>query len=119
MESFPLQIPSMGEGIIVADEAGQLAWDELMGEQFAQFDYELDLALTWHPAGRDSAVKIDPRIAFGEPIVEGIPTHVIKGRWDARETLEEIQEDYEISFQAVADALLFEGVSLESIELRG
>ena len=119
MESLPLQAPSMGEGIIVADEAGQLAWNDLMGEQFAQFDYELDLALTWHPAGRESAVKIDPRIAFGEPIVEGIPTRAIRGRWDSGETLQGIEEDFEIPHRVITDALLFEGVLLESIDLRG
>ena len=119
MESFPLPAQFIGEGIIVADEAGQLAWDNLMGEQFAQFDYELDLALTWHPAGRDSEVKIDPRIAFGEPIADGVPTRVFRGRWDSGETLKVIREDFEVSRQAITDALLFEGVPLESIELRG
>ena len=117
MESFPLQNIFLPERTIVADEAGQLAWDELMGEQFALFDYELDLALTWHPAGRDSAVKIDPRIAFGKPIVEGIPTGAIKGRWVAGETLREIEEDFDISRLAISDALIFEGVDLESVEL--
>ena len=119
MESLPLAAQTMPSGILVADESGQLAWDELMGEQFAQFDYELDLALTWHPAGRDSAVKIDPRIAFGRPVVGGVSTWAIKGRWDSGETLEGIEEDFEISQQLIADALLFEGVSLESIESRG
>ena len=119
MESLPLQVRSIGEGIIVADESGQLAWDNLMGEQFAQFDYELDLALIWHPAGRGSAVRIDPRIAFGEPIVNGVPTRVFKGRWESGETMQEIHEDFEVSRREVTDALLFEGVPLESLELRG
>ena len=112
METLPRQGQSLGEGIIVADEAGQLAWHELMGEQFAQFDYELDLALIWHPAGRDSAVRIDPRVAFGKPISEGIPTEIIKGRWIAGESFEEIVEDFQISHQAIIDALAFEKVAV-------
>ncbi|MDE2779170.1 MAG: DUF433 domain-containing protein [Chloroflexota bacterium] len=119
MDAFPLPFGSTGEEIIVADEAGQLAWNSLMGEQFAQFDYEFDLALTWHPAGRESTVRIDPRIAFGEPVVEGIPTRIIKGRWDAGESLAEVGEDYEIPYQVIVDALIFEGVHLETIASRG
>lgn len=118
MDAFPGPSHSKREGIIVADESGQLAWNTLMGEQFAQFDYDFDLALTWHPAGRDSAVTIDPRIEFGEPIVEGIPTRIIKGRWDSGESMDEVGEDYDIPHQAIIDALLFEGVHLESIEPR-
>ena len=108
MDYFKIDVNRESGKIIVADAAGQLAWTNLMGDRFAEFDYELDLALTWHPAGRDSAVKIDPRIAFGEPIADGIPTFVIKGRWTAGESIEEIEEDFGISQEVIRDALRFE-----------
>ena len=73
--------------------------------------------MTWHPAGRDSVVRIDPRIAVGKPIAEGIPTRVIKGRWIAGESLESIEADFVVSEQAIADALTLEGVDIDSIRL--
>lgn len=112
MDHFRIDVNSVPKGIIVADAAGQLAWDDLLGDRFAEFDYELDLAVTWHPAGRDSAVKIDHRIAFGKPIADGIPTSAIKGRWAAGESLEEIEEDFGIPQQAIKDALIFERVEV-------
>ena len=118
LDYLPIKDNPMAPGVIVADAAGQLAWDELMGDRFAEFDYELDLAVTWHPAGRDSVVRIDPRIAFGKPIAEGIPTGAIKGRWIAGESLKSIKEDFGVSEQAITDALTFEGVDIDSIRLR-
>ena len=95
--------------LIVADAAGQLAWRDLVGERFAEFDYEQDLALRWHVAGRNSPVLIDPRISFGAPIVRGIPTWTIRGRWKAGETLDEIADDFDLNQEDVAAALRFEG----------
>ena len=99
------------EQIIVADRGGQLAWADLLGNKFAHFDYEYELALRWHPAGRDSLVMIDPRISFGAPIVYGLPTWVVRGRWKAGESMDEISNDFGIPKEAVEDALTFEQVS--------
>ncbi len=114
MDCFKIDAATKFDGLIVTDAAGRLAWTDLMGDRFAEFDYELDLAITWYPSGRDSLVKIDPRIAFGAPIAEGIPTLAIKGRWAAGESFEEIQEDFNVSDQAVKDALHFERVEIGS-----
>lgn len=97
--------------IIVADAYGQLAWTDMMGDRFAEFDYEYELALRWHPAGRGSLVVIDPRISFGAPIVRGLPTWVIAGRWKAGEALAEIIDEFRIGEDAVRDALHFEGIT--------
>ena len=51
--------------------------------QFADFDYDHGIAVRWHPAGRHSQVMIDPKIAFGDPMVSGLPTWVIRGRYIA------------------------------------
>jgi uncharacterized protein (DUF433 family) len=98
------------ERIVVADLHGQLAWSELMGNVFAGFEYEYEMALRWHPATRDSLVVIDPRIAFGGPMVEGLPTWVIRGRRIAGESIDEIISDFGISEKAIRDALRFERV---------
>lgn len=96
--------------LIVADASGQLAWARLMGGKFAEFDYELELAVVWHPAGRLSAVTIDPRISFGAPSVGSIPTWAIRGRWRAGESLDDIVDDFGITEEEAGDALRFEGI---------
>jgi Protein of unknown function (DUF433) len=87
--------------IIVADTGGQLAWGSTMSNKFAEFDYEAlgqeTLALKWHLAGRHSKVVIDPRVSFGAPTVNGVPTWALKGRYQAGESIEEIVEDFQIS----------------------
>jgi uncharacterized protein (DUF433 family) len=97
--------------IIVADQWGQLAWTDLLEKKFAEFDYEYELALRWHPAGRESLVIIDPRVSFGAPVVEGLPTWVLKGRWNAGESIKEILEEFGISQKAAVDALHFENIA--------
>ena len=96
--------------IVVASMHGQLAWEQLMGSKFAEFDYEFELALRWHPATYESAVVIDPRYSFGAPVVNGLPTWVVKGRYDAQESIDEIVEEFGIPRESVLDALNFEGV---------
>ncbi len=81
-----------------------------MEDRLAEFDYEFDLALKWHAAGRQSLVLVDPRVAYGAPMVSGVPTWVLSGRWDAGESLEDMTEDFPgLSEAAITDALRFEG----------
>lgn len=96
--------------MVVADRAGQLAWQPLIGARFAEFEYELGLALKWHVGGGESAVLIDPRVSFGAPAVRGVPTWAIRGRWAAGETLDDIQSDFALDTHEVEQALRFEGV---------
>ena len=100
------------EKLVVTDRFGQLAWSDVLEGKFAEFDYEYELALRWHPAGRDSLVIIDPRIAFGAPMVCGLPTWVLRGRWSAHETPGEIRDEFGLSEQAIRDGLAFEGIKL-------
>ena len=98
--------------LVVADSHGQMAWQALVSERFAQFDYEHGLALIWHVAGRQSPVIIDPRIAFGAPTVKGIATWILKGRWQAGEAIEDIQDDFGIDENAIKHGLAFEGIGV-------
>ncbi len=98
--------------LVVADSHGQIAWQEMVGQRFTQFDYDQGLALIWYVAGRDSMVVIDPRTSFGAPTVRGIPTWVLKGRWSAGESISDIQADFGLSEEESMDGLLFEGISL-------
>ncbi len=98
--------------VILADEHGQTGWKSLIADRFQEFDYEHDVALIWHLAGRSSPVVIDPRIAAGSPQVKGIPTWVLKGRVEAGETLGDITSDFNLSGEDVIHALRFEGVEV-------
>lgn len=98
--------------LVVADQSGQLAWQDLIGERFLEFEYEEGLAIRWHVAGQSAPVIIDPRIAFGAPTIAGIATWAIKGRWQAQESLSEIANDFCLTEESVRQALTFEGVEL-------
>ena len=102
------------ERFLLGGRGGQLAWAPLLGERFLEFEYENDLAIIWHVAGPDSPVKIDPRMNFGAPTVHGIPTWAIKGRYEAGEDVEEIQDDFSLESQEVFAALEFEGMELRA-----
>lgn len=108
------QVDGVHEGSVVqTDQGGQLAWEIVIG-RLKEFDYDEEhdgLALRWHLAGRSSPILIDPRIAFGTPMIKGTPTWVIKGRWDAGESDSDIAEDFRIGTEDVREALKFEGVS--------
>ena len=100
------------DNLIVADAGGQLGWNAMMEDRLFEFDYdrEYELALRWFVAGRQSQIVIDPRVSYGAPMVNGIPTWVLKGRWVAGESILDIQEDFGLSENEIADALRFEGL---------
>ncbi len=100
-------------GPIVLGQGGQAAWSGKVRERFAEFDYEDGIAVVWHLAGRESLVIIDPRMSFGTPTVGGLPTWVLKGRWEAGEGIEAIIADYRLTEEEIRDGFVFEGVALE------
>jgi uncharacterized protein (DUF433 family) len=104
-------LPDLNE-VIIADASGQLGWEQMMANRLAEFDYINDLALIWHVAGRSSKVAIDPRIAFGAPSIHGIQTRTVKGRYDAGESVEEIQDDLNLESEDVRQCLAFEGIKI-------
>jgi uncharacterized protein (DUF433 family) len=102
--------------LVVADKAGQLTWEDLMEDRLLEFDYEDGgVVVKWHPAGRQSLVVIDPRVAFGAPTVRGIPTWVLKGRHTAGETITDIIEDFQLDEDSIRDAWKFEGIDITTL----
>lgn len=99
------------DSLIAGDKGGQEGWESVMAERFEEFDYESGLALTWHVRGKDCPITIDPRFSFGAPRIGGLPTWVIKGRWEAQETIPEIQEDFGLAPESIRYALEFEGIT--------
>jgi uncharacterized protein (DUF433 family) len=98
--------------LILGDVHGQVAWQSMVGDRFAQFEYEEELALIWYVRGRQCPVIIDPRIAFGAPMIRGIATWVLKGRWQAGESVEDIEEDFTLKEDEIKHGLEFEGIQV-------
>lgn len=96
------------------NEKGQLAWDEIIGSRLQDFEYDgTGIVIKWNLAGPESRVFIDPRISFGTPVVEGVPTWIIAGRRKAGEAVAKIADDFEIEIESVLSALHFEKVPFD------
>jgi uncharacterized protein (DUF433 family) len=99
------------KNLLKANQAGQLAWKEIVGPLLKEFEYEPEgVAIRWHVAGPSSPIIIDPRLSFGTPTVKGVPTWIVKGRFDAGESDSMIADDFGIDVPTVREALKFEGV---------
>ena len=98
------------ESFWLLGKGGQMVWEEIVGGLLQDFEYEKEIALRWHVAGKGEPIIIDPRISFGAPNVRGVPTWVVRGRWEAGESVPEIADDFDLSQNLVADALKFEGI---------
>ena len=99
-----------GAELLIGNKKGQLAWKQIIGDRFKEFDYEEGVATRWHVAGKGSPVVIDPRVRFGAPHVSGVPTWLLKDRWMAGEVPDVIAEDYDLNIEQVIKALEFEGI---------
>jgi uncharacterized protein (DUF433 family) len=92
-------------------EGGQLVWESFVNPRLQEFEYgDGGIAVRWHVAGNKSPILIDPQISFGAPTVKGVPTWVIKGRWEAGESIADIASDFDLKKLDVRKALQFEGV---------
>ncbi len=75
----------------------------------ADFDAVTTLAERWWPLGRSIPVVLDPRIAFGAPVVAGarIRTNIVAGM-ASRTTPDETARVYRVSVESVQAAVRFE-----------
>lgn len=99
-----------GADLLIGNKSGQLAWKAVIGQRFKEFEYEDGLATRWHVGGEGSPVVIDPRVRFGAPHVAGVPTWLLKERWETGEPIEEIEDDLSLDERAIVAALKFEGI---------
>lgn len=100
-----------GAELLIGNKGGQLAWKQIIGDRFKEFEYDDEgMATRWHVAGKKSPVIIDPRVRFGAPHVAGVPTWVLKDRWEVGEAVQDIADDFELQPSEVVKALEFEGV---------
>ena len=94
---------------VVANRGGQLGWSPMFKKTIKSFEYQDNVVIRWKVAGTESPIIIDPRVAFGETNVQGIPTGVIFQRWNAGEDSNDLAEDFGIGRTLVRKAIQFEG----------
>jgi uncharacterized protein (DUF433 family) len=72
--------------------------------------YADDLAYRWHPARDLPRVVLDPKYAFGRPVIENIwvPTDTLYGAFEAERQVRAVADDFEIDVEAVNQAIAFE-----------
>lgn len=96
--------------------SGQLAVRKLFEAHLARVEWgKMRSAVRLYPFVFGEAVNakpivIDPTIAFGRPVIGGafVSTRSILERIDAGESVEDVASDYELSIDAVEEAVLFE-----------
>lgn len=102
-----------GAELLIGNKGGQMAWKKIIGDRFKEFEYDEEgRATRWHVAGKGSPVMIDPRVRFGAPHVGGVPTWVLKDRWQVGESVKDIADDFDLRSPQVVKALEFEGVDV-------
>lgn len=99
----------------------QLAMKRILQDYLWRIEYdEHDLAASFYPLTRgpkatDSPkiIVLDPRVSFGRPIIDrrGIRTSAIFSRINAGETPAHVAEDYGLTDEEVAEAILFEAAA--------
>jgi uncharacterized protein (DUF433 family) len=87
-----------------ADHLARVEWDE------RKFPIRLYPAMSSETLAAARPVAIDPRIAFGRPVLasKSITTRIIADRIDAGESVADLAEDYDLSPEQIEDAALYE-----------
>lgn len=62
----------------------------------------------WHPLWPNRRVVVDPRISFGQPTVEGIPTYIVAGSVRVEDSTPRTAAIYGIELASVEAAVEFE-----------
>ncbi|HUU85616.1 MAG TPA: DUF433 domain-containing protein [Phycisphaerae bacterium] len=105
----------------VIDETGETSLIDVVKSQYAfkrmlqpylyiGLEFQADQLVRWWPLGMRRRVVIDPRRAFGQPIVakEGVPTAILAGAVQLEQSVAEVADWYEVDPRSVRDAVEFE-----------
>ncbi len=109
-DKLNLFVEHLGE-LISASEAGQLAMKAVFDTYLERVEYgDNGHAIRFFPLYRDDAprvVVVDPRRAFGRPVVEGTsaPIADIRSRFDHGDSVRALAKDYGISGEKIEEAI--------------
>lgn len=96
-------LPTTQDTRMLADNHTQHRWKRALQHRLDQFDYEDGCVLRWYPRGRDGLVVVDPRIAFGAPIIAGtgVALHILQERLASDETSAMIAADFGLTLRQI------------------
>jgi uncharacterized protein (DUF433 family) len=103
--------------LIELTASGQLAMRRVFDEHLKRVDWDsskfpvrLYPFLSAAAPSEQRPIVIDPRIAFGRPVVirKGITTSAITERIDAGESVEDVATDYDLGSSEIEQAILYE-----------
>lgn len=103
--------------LIELTASGQLAMKQLFDQHLkrvewdgSKFPVRLYPFLSARSPSEARPIVIDPRIAFGRPVVQrkGVSTLAIAERIDAGETVEDVAADYDLKSSEIEQAILYE-----------
>lgn len=103
----------LGDGVLLElGSKGQTAFEKIL-QPFCDrldFDAATSLAQRFFPLGRDYPIVVDPRHAFGRPVIDGtnVTTEAVMALLRGGETIEDVADYLAISDEAVRAARTFE-----------
>ena len=103
----------LGDGVLLElGSKGQTAFEKIL-QPFCDrldFDAATSLAQRFFPLGREHPIVVDPRHAFGRPVIDGtnVTTEAVMALLRGGETIEDVADFLAISDVAVRAARTFE-----------
>lgn len=106
-------LKELGNGVLLElGSKGQTAFENIIEPFCARLDFDeaTSLARRFHPLGKNSPIVVDPRHAFGKPVVDGtnVTTEAIMSLVRGGESFIDIADAFEISLEDVKAARAFE-----------
>lgn len=100
-----------GEPVLLDLLKGQYAFNRIIDPSLRDLQFGADGgAVRWWPLSREKGVMLDPQHSFGQPVVADglVPTRTLADAVTAEGSAEKVASLYEVSVQAVRNALRFE-----------
>jgi uncharacterized protein (DUF433 family) len=98
--------------LLQLDTGGQTAFEKVLQPfcEKIEFDSASKLAAKLFPAGRERSIVVDPRHAFGQPVIVGtnLTTEAIALRLRAGETESDLADEFDLTEQQVKEIRDFE-----------
>lgn len=109
-DGVDLFIEHIEGGLLNASRDGQKAMRAVLETHLRRVEYKHGRAVRLFPLHREEApraVVIDPRRAFGRPVLLGtsVPIHDIYSRWHRGESIAQLASDYEVKPGEIEEAL--------------
>lgn len=101
---------AVSEGELIDLKHRQRVFRTIIEPSLRDLEFDADAVARWYPLGASRrSVVIDPRRAFGRPLVEGgVPTEVLAIAVQVEGSVDSVARLYEVAPSAVRDAMEFE-----------